>query len=145
LAIDFDKADRAGGFDGCITAQGLPTRERTRIDDDLRHIRELANEHEVVEVIVGRPISQEGGETAMSQQAAGFAEKLARRVACPIKLWDERLTTAEAMRMLRDSGIGIEKRRKARDRVSAILLLQSYLDFHANEKSRNSTVGPVNS
>lgn len=128
-----------------ITAQGLPTRERTRIDDDLRHIQNLVAEHDVGLVIVGNPVSQAGGETAMSQQAAGFAKKLARRVACPVKLWDERLTTAEAMRVLRESGIGIEKRRKARDRVSATLLLQSYLDFQANEISRNTTAGPVQS
>ena len=81
----------------------------------------------------------------MSQQAAGFAEKLARRVTCPVQLWDERLTTAEAMRMLRESGIGVEKRRKARDRVAATLLLQSYLDFNANEESRKAPAGPVQS
>jgi len=147
LAIDFGTkriglavSDALG-----ITAQGLPTRERTRIDDDLRYFQDYVTEHEVALVIVGNPVSQAGSETTMSQQAARFAEKLARRVGCPIKLWDERLTTAEAMRMLRESGIGIEKRRRARDRVSATLLLQSYLDFQANEKSRNTIAGPVNS
>lgn len=126
-----------------ITGQGLPTLERTRIEDDLRHIQDLATEHSVELVIVGNPISKTGDATPMSKSAAGFAAKLARRIACPVQLWDERLTTAEAMRVLRDSGIGIEKRRRARDRVAATLLLQSYLDFHANERYRNSCAGPV--
>jgi putative Holliday junction resolvase len=126
-----------------ITAQGLPTRERTRIDDDLRYIQNLTTEHTVALVIVGNPISNRGVATPMAQLAAGFAGKLARRIACPVQLWDERMTTAEAMRVLRDSGIGIEKRRRARDRMAAVLLLQSYLDFQANELSRNSPAGPV--
>lgn len=126
-----------------ITAQGLATRTRTRIDDDLRHLRDLVEEYSAGLVLVGNPISQAGAETTMSEMAARFAEKLARRISCPVKLWDERLTTAEAMRMLRGSGIGIEKRRNARDRVSATLLLQNYLDYQANEASRKSATGPV--
>jgi putative Holliday junction resolvase len=72
----------------------------------------------------------------MSRHVAAFAEKLRRILACPVELWDERLTSAEANRMLRESGIGIEKRRRATDRVAATLLLQSYLDFYANERDR---------
>lgn len=121
-----------------ITAQGLPTRERTRLDDDLKHIRELVSEHCVERVIVGNPVSHTGGDTSMSRQVAAFVAKLARRLDCPIELWDERLTTAEALRMLRSSGMGIEKRRRARDRVSTTLLLQSYLDFQANERARQA-------
>jgi len=121
-----------------ITAQGLPTLERTRLDDDLKHLRELVSERGAERVIVGNPVSHTGGDTSMSHQVAAFVKKLARRLDCPIELWDERLTTAEALRMLRSSGMGIEKRRRARDRVSATLLLQSYLDFHANERARQA-------
>jgi len=122
-----------------ITAQGLATRTRTRVDDDLQHLRRLVNENSVERVIVGNPLSQAGGETAMSRQVAAFVGKLARQLPCPVELWDERLTTAQAMRVLRASGIGIEKRRQASDRVSAVLLLQSYLDFLTNQQSRKSS------
>ena len=138
LAIDFGTkrmglavSDALG-----ITAQGLATLERVRIADDLEHIRKLVEEYAAERVIVGNPISKAGAETAMSGQVAAFAEKLRRILACPVELWDERLTSAEANRMLRESGIGIEKRRRATDRVAATLLLQSYLDFHANERER---------
>ena len=139
LAIDFGSkriglaiSDALG-----ITAQGLLTLERTRLDDDLQHIRNLVEEHSASRVIVGNPVSHESGETTMSRQVASFVEKLQRRLECPVELWDERLTTAEANRVLRASGIGIEKRRRARDRVAATLLLQSYLDYQANERARS--------
>jgi putative Holliday junction resolvase len=119
-----------------ITAQGLPTLERTRADDDFRHIRSIVEEHSIARVIVGNPVSHAGGETSMSRAVAAFVEKLGHHLPCPVGLWDERLTTAEAMRMLRSSGIGMEKRRQARDRVSAVLLLQSYLDYQTNERDR---------
>lgn len=121
-----------------VTAQGLPTRQRTRLEDDLHHIRELVEEHSVTSVIIGNPVSHMGAETAMSRQVAAFMEKLQRRLPCPVSTWDERLTTAEASRLLRASGIGIEKRRQARDRVAATLLLQGYLDFQANERARQT-------
>ena len=57
-----------------------------------------------------------------------FAEGLKKHSTIPVRLWDERLTTVEASRVLRDSGISIEKRAAAVDRLSAVILLQSYLD-----------------
>lgn len=138
LAIDFGSkrmglamSDPLG-----ITAQGLPTRERIRMDDDLQHIRGLTEEYSIARVIVGHPIGHAGHETAMSERARGFAEKLRRRLPCPVELWDERLTSVIANRVLRESGMGIEKRRRAVDRVAATLLLQGYLDYHANERAR---------
>jgi putative pre-16S rRNA nuclease len=122
-----------------ITAQGLPTLERTRLDDDLHRIQELAREYAVERVILGNPISHSGNETSMSRRVAEFAEKLRRRLDCPVELWDERLTSAEAGRMLRESGMGIEKRRRAVDRVAATLLLEGYLEYHANERARHQT------
>ena len=116
-----------------ITAQGLPTLERTRLEDDLEHIRQLAEEYSVERVILGNPIGASGRKTAMSERVEAFAQKLRRRLACPVELWDERLTSVEAHRLLRESGIGIEKRRRAADRVAASLLLQTYLDRRAHE------------
>ena len=125
-----------------ITAQGLPTLPRTRLDDDLREIQEVTEEYSTERVIVGNPLGHGGGETTMSRQAAKFAEKLRRRVNCPVDLWDERLTSVEANRALRATGLSLGKRQRAVDRVAATLLLQSYLDFLCNERSRNAGVAP---
>ena len=66
-----------------ITAQGLRTLQRTRLDDDLEKIRQLTEEYATERVLVGNPLGHGGGETAMSRKAAEFAEKLRRRVDLP--------------------------------------------------------------
>jgi putative Holliday junction resolvase len=125
-----------------ITAQGLPTLPRTRLEDDLRKIQELAEEYATERVVVGNPLGHGGGETTMSRQAVEFAEKLRRRVNCPVHLWDERLTTVQAHRALRATGLSLGKRQRAVDRVAATLLLQNYLDFLSNQRSRNAEAAP---
>lgn len=121
-----------------LTAQGLPTLERRGREDDLRRIAELVEEYAAACVLLGNPLGSGGQETEMSRRVAAFAQKLRRRLSCPVELWDERLTSVEANRVLRASGIGIEKRRRAVDRVAATLLLQSYLDYLANEAERQA-------
>jgi putative pre-16S rRNA nuclease len=116
-----------------ITAQGIPTLQRTSIRKDIEHIRTVAEEYSVEKVIVGNPISHTGKQTAMSRLAEDFAKKLQGRLNCPVELWDERLTSVEANRMLKTSGISISKRQQAVDRVAAVLLLQNYLDCHASQ------------
>jgi putative Holliday junction resolvase len=144
LAIDFGMRRMGLAVSDALgmTAQGLPTLARTRVEDDLRKIQELAEEYSTERVIVGNPLGHGGGETTMSRQAAEFAEKLRRRVNCPVLLWDERLTSVEANRALRAAGLSLGKRRRAVDRVAASLLLQNYLDFLANERNRNAGVAP---
>lgn len=124
-----------------ITAQGLTTLQRTAIRKDIEYIRNLAEEYTVEKVIVGNPISHTGKETPMSRHAGDFAKKLQGRVTCPVELWDERLTSVEANRMLKTSGISINKRQQAVDRVAAVLLLQNYLDYHANQPEQTDSPG----
>ena len=119
-----------------ITAQGLETLERTSLRKDVEHLRLLAGEYSAQRVIVGNPIGHAGGSTAMSEKAGAFAEKLRARLECPVELWDERLTSVEANRLLRSAGLSVAKRQRAVDRVSAVLLLQNYLDYHANRRAR---------
>lgn len=135
LAIDFGTrriglavSDALG-----LTAQGLETLERTNLISDLDYICRLVKEYEVERVVLGNPLSARGEETEMSRRVASFAEKLRRRIPCEIILWDERLTSVEAGRVLREAGLGIEKRRRARDRLAAVLLLSNYLDYEAGK------------
>lgn len=142
LAIDFGMKRMGLAISDAlgITAQGLPTLTRTRLDDDLGKIRALTEEYATERVIVGNPLGHGGGETSMSRHVAEFAEKLRRRVSRPVDLWDERLTSVEANRTLREVGLSLGKRKQAVDRVAATILLQSYIDFLANERSRNDRV-----
>ena len=144
LAIDFGlrRVGLAVSDPLGITAQGLPTRLRTAIRKDIEYIRAVAEEYSVERVIVGNPIGHAGTATSMSRHAEEFAKKLQGRLSCPVELWDERLTSVQANRMLRSAGLSINKRQQAVDRVAAVLLLQNYLDRHVNELERaGSTEG----
>jgi putative holliday junction resolvase len=111
-----------------ITAQGLPNLVRTRIRDDLDALEQMIREREVGMILLGNPINMKGTEGRQSGWVREFAVAIEKRTGVPVKLWDERLTSVEAGRVLRSSGISIEKRAAAVDRLSAVILLQSYLD-----------------
>ncbi len=111
-----------------ITAQGLPNLERTNKRTDLAALDALVKQREVGMLLMGNPINMRGAEGRQSQWVREFAAALEAHTRVPVKLWDERLTSVEAGRVLRESGISIEKRAAAVDRLSAVILLQSYLD-----------------
>jgi putative Holliday junction resolvase len=111
-----------------LTAQGLTNIERTNKRADLDAIERLAREREVGLFLMGNPINMGGNEGRQSAWVREFSAGLERRTGLPVKLWDERLTSVEAGRVLRSSGISIAKRAAAVDRLSAVILLQSYLD-----------------
>ncbi len=111
-----------------ITAQGLPNLNRTNKRSDLAALGELAREREVGLFLMGNPINMRGTEGRQSGWVREFGSALEARTGLPVKFWDERLTSVEAGRVLRSSGISIQKRAAAVDRLSAVILLQSYLD-----------------
>ncbi len=111
-----------------ITAQGLPTLERTNIRADLSALEKLIEEREVGEILMGQPLHMSGKEGRQAEYTREFAGRLTERTGLEVKFWDERWTTVAAERVLRESGISIEKRARAVDRLSAVILLASYLD-----------------
>ena len=108
-----------------ITAQGLPNLERTNKRADLEALGALIREREVGLVLMGNPVNMRGSEGRQSVWVREFAGDIEKRLGVPVRLWDERLTSVEAGRVLRASGISIEKRAAAVDRLSAVILLQS--------------------
>lgn len=110
-----------------ITAQGIETLERTRIREDLARLKEIAEHWKVARLLVGRPLHMSGSESVQSAYTREFAERLGAYAALPVVYWDERLTSVEAGRILREAGATLEQRKKAIDRMSAVLLLESYL------------------
>lgn len=111
-----------------ITAQGLPTIKRTGKWNDLERLRELVTAYQVERLVVGHPLQMKGYAGARAEEAARFAEWLRRELRLPVDLFDERLTTAEAQRLLKDAGATRKERREAADQMAATLILQSYLD-----------------
>ena len=111
-----------------ITAQGLPTLQRGRIRDDLEDLAKLCREHEVKLLLVGKPLHMSGDESRQGVYTREFAERLSEYTEVPVQYLDERLTTVQAGRVLRESGVSIEKRARAIDKLAAVLLLQNFLD-----------------
>ena len=114
-----------------VTAVGLPTLHRTRIREDLARLKVVAEERSVKTLLIGRPLHMSGDESRQSEYTREFAERLSTYLKIPVVYWDERLTTAEAQRLMRDSGATLEQRKQAVDQMSAILLLESYLEYQA--------------
>jgi putative Holliday junction resolvase len=112
-----------------ITAQGLPTLQRTNIRADLTALASLVEERGVGLILMGYPLHMSGREGRQADYTRDFGERLAARTGLPIRYWDERLTTVEAQRVLKSSGISIAKRASAVDQLSAQILLASYLDL----------------
>ncbi len=138
LALDFGKkriglavSDELG-----LTAQGLDTLQRTRVRDDLDALARLIEDYAVSLILVGLPLHMSGDESRQAEYTREFAERLHRRTSVAVHFWDERWTSRQAARVLRESGIGIEKRAAAIDRLSAVILLESYLDsLHENPEA----------
>jgi putative Holliday junction resolvase len=109
-------------------ASGVQVIHRTTLPRDLEAIGALAQRLRAERIIVGYPLSLSGEAGPQAQEVEGFAESLRERVAIPVELWDERLSTLEADRRMQEAGVGGRKRRERVDVAAAILILQSYLD-----------------
>jgi putative Holliday junction resolvase len=111
------------------TAQGLDTLERTRIRDDLARLKELAEQWNIETLLVGEPLHMSGETSRQSEYTREFAERVKEHLSLPVIFWDERLTSVQAERVLRETGASLEKRKQSIDRLAAVLLLESYLEY----------------
>src|SRR5437867_8257617 len=111
-----------------ITAQGLDTIRRQNKRKDFEQLAQVIRDYEVAEIVVGYPLRLSGAEGTQSEKMQIFAEELRKKFKLPVHLWDERLTSSQAHRILKEAEISIEKRGKAVDRVAAMLILQSWME-----------------
>lgn len=110
-----------------ITAQGLETLQRKNRRSDFARLERVIRENQIQEIVLGYPLRMSGQEGTQSQKVAEFAEELRRKFELPVHLWDERLTSAEANRLLREADLSIQRRAQAVDRIAATLILQSFM------------------
>jgi putative Holliday junction resolvase len=132
--IGVARSDRSGML-------ATPVETVRRGKGDLRRIKELVQEHEAVEVVIGLPRSLSGREGPASTKVRAFARRVARLVSpVPVRLSDERLTTVSAEAMLRDRGHKGSDRRAVVDMAAAVLILQHALD---TERATGSPPGEI--
>lgn len=130
LAIDYGRrrwglavSDELG-----FTAQGLPTLVRTNKRRDFQQLARWIEEKNAGVIVVGYPLHLSGDRSASSEEVEEFAAELRKRLGVEAVLWDERLTSREAERVLREAGAQPRRKKGAVDRMAAVLILQSYLD-----------------
>ena len=115
-----------------LTAQAVETvtrEEENKLRKTLRRIEELAGADEVDRIVLGCPKNMNNTQGERVEKTEVFKEMLERRLNRPVILWDERLTTVAAERILMESGVRRENRKKVIDQVAAVLILQGYLDW----------------
>ena len=111
-----------------ITAQGLPTLERRNKRADFAALSAVVRDNNVQQIVLGLPLRMSGEEGTQADWVRAFADELKGHVSVPIDLRDERWTSKQAERVLMGSGIRNEDRKPAIDRMSAVILLQDYMD-----------------
>lgn len=101
-------------------------------------LKELQQTHacEIEEIIVGLPLMMSGRKGFLADEVKHFVQLLSQSTTIPIITWDERLSTVQAERALRESQMTRKKRSKVVDIVSAAIILQSYLDHQHQLKNR---------
>lgn len=111
-----------------ITAQGLETLQRKNKRMDFEKLGQVIREYQVREIVIGLPLRMSGAEGTQAEKMQGFAEEVRNRFGLPVHLWDERWTSTEANRLLREMDLSIAKRGKAVDRIAAALILQGWME-----------------
>jgi putative Holliday junction resolvase len=110
-------------------ATGLDTLERVGPRKDLKAIAALVRAHEVSDVVVGLPRKLDGSLGEQAQKVLQFMDELRDVVKVPVVSWDERFTSSMATQALIEGGVSRRARKGVVDKVAAVLILQSYLDY----------------
>ncbi len=111
-----------------ITAQGLETFQRTTLEEDIRGLWQLIDQHEVSQLVVGLPKNMDGTIGFKAEEVQQFVADLTAQRSIEVIWVDERLTTVSAERTLLEADVSRAKRKKVIDKMAAVLILQSYLD-----------------
>ena len=116
-----------------LTAQPLGQfRLRGDAGDDT-YFRDILRRHEVGKIVVGFPLRMDGSSGTRADKTRAFAARLEKISGLTVVLWDERLTTRQAAGIMHEQKIKTKKKRRVEHQISAVLILQAYLD------SRRST------
>ena len=118
-----------------LTAQGVETvtrKEENKLRQTLARIEAIIEEYQVTKIVVGLPKNMNNTLGERAEACKDFAEKLERRTGLPVVMWDERLSTVSAEQVLMESGVRRENRKAVIDKIAASIILQSYLDYIAN-------------
>lgn len=117
-------------------AQGVEIIRRkseNKMRQTLARIEELIAQYQVEEIVLGLPKNMNNTLGDRAEKSLELKETLERRTGLPVVMWDERLTTVSANRVLMETGVRRENRKEHVDEIAAVFILQGYLDYLANK------------
>ncbi len=110
-----------------ITAQGLEVINYNNLDEAIERIEHICREYEISTIVVGNPLNMSGLKGVASEKAEGFAALLRQKISAEVVMIDERLTSSSAEKLLIAGGASRKKRRQVKDKIAAVLILETYL------------------
>ena len=119
-----------------FTAQGVEIIRRkseNKMRQTLARIEELIAQYQVEEIVLGLPKNMNNTLGDRAEKSLELKETLERRTGLPVVMWDERLTTVSANRVLMETGVRRENRKEHVDEIAAVFILQGDLDYLANK------------
>ena len=119
-----------------FTAQGVEIIRRkseNKMRQTLARIEELIAQYQVEKIVLGLPKNMNNTLGDRAEKSLELKETLERRTGLPVVMWDERLTTVSANRVLMETGVRRENRKEQVDEIAAVFILQGYLDYLANK------------
>jgi len=114
--------------EGRTVAFGRQTYHRENLEEDVNFIRDLVSKEDVGLIVIGMPYHMSGESGELVEIVEDFKQTLQEKISIPVETMDERLTSSEAERVMLESDLSREYRKRHRDKLAATLILQRYLD-----------------
>jgi putative Holliday junction resolvase len=115
-----------GTATACRGSRWISARQNKRLD--FGQLERVIREYDVAQIVIGLPLRMSGAEGVPAEKMQAFATDIRRRFRLPVHLWDERLSSAQANRLLRETDMSIKRRGQVVDQMAAVLILQSWMD-----------------
>jgi len=112
----------------CITAHGIGRYQVTDKTKDALYFKELVTRYDIAEIVIGLPLKMDGSPGTRVEKTKEFAAWLEKELGLPVKFWDERLTTKQALRILQQHKVSPRMKKKVIDQISATIILSDYLE-----------------
>ncbi len=116
-----------------LTAQAIGYYERRGKEEDRAHFKSLVARYDISEIVIGLPLRMDGTKGTRVKKTEEFADWLKEELNLPVFFWDERLTTRQALHILREQDIKQKPGRKLKDQISAGLILAAFLEYRRNQ------------
>lgn len=123
-----------------IIAQSLPTLTIKETTDLLSEIETLVKENNVSTIVLGLPRNMDGTLGEEGKKVMEFGKELSQKINLKVEFWDERLTSVESHRTLREEKRKIKQKKELVDRISASLILQGYMDRKKSENFQDDEI-----